>query len=223
VPVCVKDLRSFLGLADYYRKFVKHFGIISRPLTDLLKKNTMFQWTSDHDVAFNTLKTALVQAHVLSLPDFSETFYIKIDASDIGVGIVLMQEQHPIAFVSKALSPKMRGLSTYEKEYVPILLAVKPWRSYLQYSEFVIATDQKSLSYLNEQRLHTVWRQKVFNKLLGLYYKIVYKKRVDNMVTDALSKHPLHSAEDSVCCVVIESQPKWLDDIVDSYIGDDYA
>jgi hypothetical protein len=63
----------------------------------------------------------------------------------------------------------------------------------------------------------------VFTKLLGLYYKIVYKKRVDNMVTDALSRHPLHSAEDSVCCVVTESQPKWLDDIVDSYIGDDYA
>jgi hypothetical protein len=101
-------------------------------------------------VAFNTLKTALVQAHVLSLLDFSKTFYIETDASDIGVGAVLIQEQHPIAFVSKALGPKMRGLSTYEKEYVAILLAVEHWRSYLQYSEFVIATDQRSLSYLNE-------------------------------------------------------------------------
>jgi hypothetical protein len=180
VPICVKDLRSFLGLACYYRKFVKHFGIISRPLTDLLKKNVVFQWTSNHDVAFNTLKTALVQAPVLSLPDFSKTFYIETDASYVGVGVVLMQEHHPLAFVSKALGPKMRGLLTYEKEYVAILLVVEHWRSYLQYSEFIIAINQRSLSCLNEQRFHTVWQQKVFTKLLGLDYKIVYKKGADN-------------------------------------------
>jgi hypothetical protein len=117
---------------------------------------------------------------VLSLPDFSKTFYIETDASYVGVGVVLMQEHHPLAFVSKALGPKMRGLLTYEKEYVAILLIVEHWRSYLQYSEFIIATNQRSLSCLNEQRFHTVWQQKVFTKLLGLDYKIVYKKGVDN-------------------------------------------
>jgi hypothetical protein len=160
VPVCVKDLRSILGLTGYYRKFVKHFGIISRPLTNLLKKNAVFQWNSDHDVAFNTLKSALVHARVLSLPDFSKKFYIETDALEVGVGAVLMQENRPLAFVTKALGPKMRGLSTYEKEYVAILLAVEHWRSYLQYNEFIIVTDQRSMPYLNEQRLHTVWQQK---------------------------------------------------------------
>jgi hypothetical protein len=171
----VKEL-SFLGLAGYYRKFVQHFGIISKPLTELLKKNSLFIWTEEQNAAFQTLKSALVQAPVLALPDFSKSFYIETDASDQRVGVVLMQDSHPIAYVSKLFCPKLRGLSTYEKEYVAILLAVDQWRSYLQLGEFLIATDQKSLSYLNDQRLHTQWQQKVFTKLLGLQYKIVYKK-----------------------------------------------
>jgi hypothetical protein len=123
-----KELRSFLGLAGYYRKFVHHFGVISKPLTELLKKNVLFIWTFDHDKAFNTLKYALVLAPVLALPDFSKTFYIETDALDCGVGAVLMQDYHPLAFVSKALGSRMRELSTYEKEYVFVLLAVEHWK-----------------------------------------------------------------------------------------------
>jgi hypothetical protein len=149
-PTSVKDLRSFLGLAGYYRKFIKHFGIIARPLNDLLKKNNMFVWTGDHDVAFQTLKQALVKAPALALPNFTKPFMIETDACNYGVGVVLMQEHHPIAYVSKALGPILRGLSTYEKEHVAILLAVEQWRFYIQFGEFCIATDQKGLSLLNE-------------------------------------------------------------------------
>jgi hypothetical protein len=87
-----------------------------------------------------------------------------------------MQDGHPLVFLSKALGPKNRGLSTYEKEYMAILLAVQHWRSYLQHGEFCIYTDHKSMSQLNEHRLHTPWEQKVFAKLLGLQYTIIYKK-----------------------------------------------
>jgi hypothetical protein len=125
VPTNVKELRSFLGLAGYYRKFVQNFGIIAKPLTNRLRKNMLFVWTSDHEVAFQTLKEALVSAPVLALPDFSRPFCIETDASDGGVGAVLMQDNHPIAYVSKSLGPKLRGLSTYEKEYVAILMSVE--------------------------------------------------------------------------------------------------
>ncbi|WVZ49071.1 hypothetical protein U9M48_000452 [Paspalum notatum var. saurae] len=137
-PTNIKDLRSFLGLAGYYRKFVKHFGIISRPLFDLLKKHALFIWTNDHDVAFQTLKQALCSAPVLTLPDFSKKFCLETDASGSGVGAVLLQEGHPIAFISKALSLK-----------------------------------------------NQVWQQKVFTKLLGLQYQIVYKKVLASYSNDA--------------------------------------
>ena len=155
VPPSIKELRSFLGLAGYYRKFVKHFAVIAKPLTSLLKKQVLFVWTQEHDAAFQQLKQALVSAPVLAMPDFSKTFCIETDASNSGVGAVLMQQGHPLAFISKALGPKIRGLSTYEKEYLAILIAVDQWRTYLQQAEFVIYTDQKSLVFLNEQRLNT--------------------------------------------------------------------
>jgi hypothetical protein len=94
---------------------------------------------------------------VLGLPDFSQPFVIETDASGVGIGAVLLQKEHPLAFVSKALGPRSRGLSTYEKEYLAILLAVEQWRSYLQHNEFVIRTDHISLTHLMDQWLHTPW------------------------------------------------------------------
>lgn len=145
VPTSTKELRSFLGLAGYYRKFVCHFGIITKPLTNLLKKHSIFIWTSEHETAFHTLKTTLCQAPVLALPNFQKPFCIETDAYDLGIGAVLMQEGHPLAYLSKALGPKSRGLSAYEKEYMAILIAVQTWRAYLQFQEFIILTDQRSL------------------------------------------------------------------------------
>jgi hypothetical protein len=98
-----------------------------------LKKHALFIWTSDHDTAFQTLKAALCQAPVLALPNFAKPFSIETDASEAGVGVVLMQDGHPLAFFSKALGAKSRGLSTYEKEFMAILLVVQLWRPYLQF------------------------------------------------------------------------------------------
>ena len=123
-PTCVKEVRGFLGLAGYYRKFVKNFGVISKPLTNLLKKGEMFLWTSVHEEAFVALKQALTSAPVLALPNFQKPFVVETNASDKGIRAVLHQENHPIAFVSRALGPKNQGLSTYEKECLAILLAV---------------------------------------------------------------------------------------------------
>lgn len=167
-PICAKEVCGFLGLAGYYRKFVRNFGVISRPLIDLLKKGTVFVWTSLHEEAFVAFKQALLTAPVLALPDFAKTFVVETDASDKGIGAVLMQSGHPLAFLSKALGPRLQCLSTYEKECLAILLAIDRWRPYLQTSEFVIRTDQRSLSHLDDQRLSTPWKQKALTKLLGL-------------------------------------------------------
>jgi hypothetical protein len=154
-PTTVQALRGFLGLAGYYRKFVRNFTIMAQPLNDLLKKESIFIWTLIHDSAFRALKQALSSAPVLTLPDFSVPFHVGTDASGSGVGPVLQQNGHPLAFISKSLNPRNQGLSTYEKKYMAILMSVDAWLHYLMQSEFVIHMDQKSLIHLNEQCLHT--------------------------------------------------------------------
>jgi hypothetical protein len=212
-PSNTKELRSFLGLAGFYRKFVRHFGIIIRPLFNLLKKHTLFVWTQEHEKAFDLLKTALVTTPVLALPDFSKQFYVYTDACQYGIGAVLMQQGHPLAFLSRALGPKNQGLSTYEKEYLAIILAVVHWRAYLQVSEFVIYTDHSSLVQLNE-RLHTPWQQRLYSKLAGLQYRIVYRKGVENAAADALSRQPQVSA---TCASLSHCTPTWLHSVVEGY------
>jgi ribonuclease HI len=196
---------------------VRNFGVISRPLTELLKKGVLYIWTKDHDVAFNTLKRSLSTAPVLSLPDFNVPFCIETDASGTGIGAVLMQRGHPLAYLSKALGPRSQGLSTHEKEYMAILTAIDQWRHYLQHGEFHIFTDQKSLVQLPEQRLHTQWQKKVFTKLLGLQYKIVYKQGVEDKVADALSRR---SVVDTECIAIPSCSLSWLEEVVATYAED---
>jgi hypothetical protein len=131
-------------MASYYRKFMSKFGIISKPLTNLLKKDTLFVWTKTTNQAFVALKTALVQALVLAILIFSKPFTIETDASGGGIGAVLQQDGHHIAYISRALGPMILGLSTYEKECMAILFAVEQWRSYLQHGEFMIRTDTRA-------------------------------------------------------------------------------
>jgi hypothetical protein len=145
-------------------------------------------------------------------------FAIEFDASSLGIGAVPLQDGHPLAFVSKALGSKTKGLSTYENEYLAISLPVTQWRQYLQHSEFLIYTDHRSLSHLTEQKLHR--QQKMFFKLLGLQYRVVYKKGVENGAADALSRRP---ATEAMLCSVSSSVPQWLIKVLDSYNQDPQA
>jgi hypothetical protein len=124
IPNNIKEVRSFLGMAGYYRRFVAHYGIISKSLINLLKKDQIFGWNDEAQKAFEALKEALVQTSVLSIPDFSQQFVVETDTSGSGIGAVLQKRGHPIAYISKALGPKNLGLSTYEKECLTILFAV---------------------------------------------------------------------------------------------------
>lgn len=216
-PTTVKELRGFLGLAGYYCKFVRHFGVLAKPLTELLRKNSVFRWTPIHEQSFQALKHALSTSPVLALPDFAKPFSIETDASATGIGAVLMQDGHPLAFLSKALGPRSSGLSTYEKEYMAVLMAVQQWRSYLQLAEFTIYTDQQSLAQLTDQRLHTSWQQKLFSKLVGLQFKIIYKPGSSDIVADALSRKSVH---DSVCAAVSVITPQWIQEVIAGYAQD---
>ena len=168
VPRNLKELRGLLGFSGYYRKYIRFYAMISKPLIDLLKKGVAFIWTHETEVAFQALKGALCSAPALALPNFEQMFVVETDACDVGIGVVLSQNGHPLAFVSRALGPHNRSLWVYEKEYLAIFLAMQQWRSYLQLGEFVIKTDHKSLTNLTYQRLQTDWQRKALTKLMGL-------------------------------------------------------
>nr|XP_011468582.1 PREDICTED: uncharacterized protein LOC101308702 [Fragaria vesca subsp. vesca] len=189
IPTSLKALRGFLGLAGYYRKYVRGFGIIAKPLTDLLKKDA-FKWSDVATVAFEALKNALTYAPMLAIPDFSKEFVVECDASDLGIGAVLSQGGHPIAFMSKALAQRHLALSVYDKEMLAVVAAVQHWRPYLLGHHFQILTDHRTIEHFLKQRITTPAQQKWLVKLIGYDYTIHYKTGKNNIVPDALSRNP---------------------------------
>jgi hypothetical protein len=213
VPKTFKQLRGFLGLTGYYRRFIRNYGLISRPLTQLLKKGVQFQWTSSTQEAFELLKSALSSAPILAIPNFADTFIIETDASDKGMGAVLMQPGHPISFLSKAFCPRNQALSTYEKECLALVMAVEKCRSYLHGREFIIRTDHQSLLHLTEQTVNSRLQQKALLKLMDLQYKIQFKKGVTNTAAGALSRMP---EQDTIYSISM-STPAWLERLQQGY------
>ncbi|XP_026383778.1 uncharacterized protein LOC113279293 [Papaver somniferum] len=170
-PTNLKALRGFLGFTGYYRKFVQNYGLISRPLTELSKKDA-FSWSTTTNTAFLQLKQAMTTTPVLALPDFRKQFILETDACDLGIGDVLMQEGRAIAFYSKPLGPRAAALSTYEKELLAIVQAVTKWKHYLQGQHFIINTYHQSINYFLEQWISTTLVQKWLIKLLGFDYEV---------------------------------------------------
>jgi len=186
-PTTAREVRGFLGLAGYYRKFIRHFGSMAAPITKLLTKEK-FHWTDTTEAAFNQLKQALMTLPTLCLPDFSQPFVVECDASRLGIGVVLTQNSHLVAYFSAALKGTSLTLSTYEKEMLAIVKAIWKWRHYLLGKPFIVRTDHKSLKYLLEQRIATPAQTRWLPKLLGYDYTIEYKKGVENQAADSLSR-----------------------------------
>ena len=145
----VREVRGFLGLTGYYRKFVQNYGTIAAPLTQLLKIGG-FKWTEEVQEAFNRLKQAMMTLPVLALPDFNVSFDIESNASGYGFRVVLVQNQRPIAYYSHTLAVRDRVKPVYERELMAVVMAGQRWRPYLLGKRFLVKTDQRSLNFLSE-------------------------------------------------------------------------
>ncbi|GJT84056.1 DNA/RNA polymerases superfamily protein [Tanacetum coccineum] len=187
-PTSVTEVRSFLGLAGYYRRFVEGFSRLALPLTKLMRKGEKFVWNEEREKSFEELKQRLVSAPILTLPSGSGGFQIYSDASKKGLGCVLMQHGKVIAYASRQLKPYEVNYPTHDLELAAVVFALKIWRHYLYGESCDIFTDHKSLKYIFTQRELNM-RQRRWLELLKDYdTNIQYHPGKANVVADALSR-----------------------------------
>ncbi|XP_053381689.1 uncharacterized protein LOC128549191 [Mercenaria mercenaria] len=190
-PETKKQLRSFLGLAGYYRKFI---GSFAAPLTDLMKKGqpNKIVWRPDHETAFRTLKQLLTRAPILRLPDFSKPFVLQCDASDTGVGAALPQRfddgLFPIAYASKKLLKRGKNYSVIERECLAMVFGIKKFHKYLYGQQFELQTDHAPLTYIQKCKVESgrIMRWALF--LQNYKFRIEAVKGTDNVCADYLSR-----------------------------------
>ncbi|GKC99222.1 putative reverse transcriptase domain-containing protein [Tanacetum coccineum] len=187
-PTTPTEVRQFLGLAGYYRRFIEGFSLISKPLTKLTQKNKKFEWGEEEEEAFKMLKQKLYSAPILSLPEGTEDFVVYCDASIKGFGVVLKQREKVIAYASRQLKKHEENYITYDLELGAMIFALRLWRHYLYGKKCIVYTDHKSLQYiLNQKELNM--RQRRWIKLLSDYdCEMRYHPGKANVVADALSR-----------------------------------
>ena len=193
-PTSVTELKRFLGLASYYRRFIARFSKIAGPLHKLLKKDTAFNWSAECERTFCALKEKLISSPVLAFPDFTRPFFLHTDASGTGVGALLSQDNDgclkPIAFASRSLTPAESRYPVIEQEALAMIFGLQYFRTYIYGKPFTIATDHRPLKWLieNQQNSSRLIR---WGLLLQEYdVKIVYTPGKENRVADALSRLP---------------------------------
>lgn len=220
VPKSVSNVRSFLGLASYYRKYIKNFAHISSPMNELLKTKKKFIWSSSQSDSFNALKEALVSAPVLQIADPKRTYWVTTDASDVAIGAVLEQEDennniHPVAYESRTLTPAESNYPVHERELLAIVHALKKWRVYLAAETFNVVTDHYPLNFLHSQKALSPRQTRWSLDLAEFNYKIIYRPGKQNVVADALSRAHIQSMSTLSGCAT------FLQSIRDGYPSDE--
>jgi hypothetical protein len=217
-PQSPRALCGFLGLAGYYRKYIRDFGLIAAPLTRLLRRDT-FAWDAEANETFQALQQAHPTGLVLQMPDFDSPFMVDYDASGIGFGAVLHQGEGPLAFFSHPFAARHHKLAAYEREIIGLVQAVRRWRPYLWGWPFRVRTDHYILKFLLDQRLSTLLQHQWISKLFGYDFTVEYRPGRLNTVADALSRRDTEDvAEDVVASgtvMCIRSSPSFalIDDI----------
>lgn len=193
-PYDITQLRGFLGLAGYYRKFIPRFSDIAKPLSELLKKNQEYTWGKEQEKSFNRIKEKLTNAPVLAYPDYEKTFVITTDASKIAIAAVLEQEDnkgnlHPIEYYHKTLSEQQQKWHSNDWEYYAIVAAVKKFRHYFGNRKILIRTDSKSAKWWFEQPADDIARRNRWKIFMQQFdFEIEYIKGTQNKVADNLSR-----------------------------------
>lgn len=153
-PTDITGIRRFMGMVSYYRRFITNCSIISHPLTELTKKGVRFEWNQKRQNAFEELKNQLATAPILSCPDFTHTFYLQTDASDVGLGVVLFQRteegEKVVAYASRTLNKAEKNYTTTEKECLGVVWGIQKMKAYLEGYHFVVITDHLSLKWLRK-------------------------------------------------------------------------
>lgn len=194
-PKTVTELRSFLGLANFYRRFVQGFSKITAPLNDLLKKDVSLDaWSQAHQDAFNRTKTALTSAPTLVMYDSKAPTEVLCDASGEAIGSVLSQDHgsgyQPVAYESRKLTPAEKNYPVHEQELLAVIHALTTWRHYLEGIHFKCITDHHSLRYINSQPSLSKRQARWLEKLQQYDVEIEYRAGHSNIVADALSRRP---------------------------------
>lgn len=199
-PKNVKQVQSFHGLANYYRRFIQGFANIAAPLYKVIKKEHTFEWTDDCEQAFQKLKKALTSKPVLQFPDFSKYFSITTDASADGLGAILEQEGKVIAYASKTLSATKKGWSATELELKGVVFGCQEFRCYVLGRKFTIFTDHVALKGEIKLQSATTRIVRLMQKLSEFDFDIQYKKGKDNSNADCLSRMHKCILEDNESC-----------------------
>ena len=198
-PRNLKNIRQFLGLTGYYRRFIEGYAGIAKLLSHLLKDNVPFIWGNSEEKSFQDLKELLITEPLLIFPDFSKPFIVTIDASGYAIGGILSQgpinQDRPIAYTSRTLNTAEVRYDTYEKEALAIVYSVLHFRPYLYGRKFTLVTDHKPLLWFRNCKDGNArvlrWRL----KLAEYEYDVVYKPGKANVNADALSRNPVKITE----------------------------
>jgi hypothetical protein len=187
IPTNVHDVRSFHGLASFYRRFIKDFSAIMGPIIECTKVGS-FSWSPAAQQAFEVIKSKLTETPVLKLPDFAQPFEVACDASHVGIGGVLSQQRHPIAYFSEKLNETRRRYPAYDLELYAIIQSLKYWRHYLINREFVLYTDHDSLRHIQSQKKPNARHARWVDYLQQFTFVLKHKASSENRVADALSR-----------------------------------
>jgi hypothetical protein len=193
-PETKKQLRSFLGLVGYYRRFIPNFAAIAVPLTDLTKKREpdRVTWGESQEHSFKTLKALMTSSPILQLPECTKPFVLRTDASNAGLGAVLLQHQgddvFPVAYASRKLLPREQAYATIEKECLAMIWGIKKFDQYLYGREFTLQTDHQSLIYINRTKMNNARVMRWALALQSYRFRIESIKGTDNVGADYLSR-----------------------------------